>query len=88
MVTVILCVCIWQSGLILVNCDADIFVTILVGEWVRPCTPTQARQVDAMPKVAGSNPTRDRVVSEYLLTTLVYLSKRFHSMCFLLHFNV
>ena len=37
-------------------CEA-IFVAVLMGECIRHCTPTQARQVGAMPKVAGSNLT-------------------------------
>ena len=58
--------------------------TTLVGNYpetiqIKRCTPTRARRVGAMPKVADSNPTRTRMVSGYLPTTAVYLSKIFHS---------
>ena len=50
-----------------------------VGEWIRHCTSTQARQTGAMPKVAGSNPTRNQMVSRYIPSTVVYRSRIFHS---------
>ena len=55
--------------------EAAIFVAVSMGEWMRHCIPTQARQVGAIPQVAGSNPTRNQMVSVYLPTAVVYLSK-------------
>ena len=58
-------------------CEAAMFVAVhmVCGKpgAIRHCTLTWARQIDAVPKVADSNPTRNQMVSGYLPTTMVYL---------------
>ena len=46
------------------TCEAAIFVAVPIGENIRHCTPTQARQFGAIQDmVAGLNLTRNWIVS-------------------------